>query len=87
MRVARIGAALAVVTVIWGWAAGQYPFLINGHLTIAQAAGAHATLAALLGAVIAGVVVIGPALGWLLLLTRRGDLVSAAEHPENSAPG
>ena len=75
--VARIAAAAAVVTVVWGWAAGQYPYLIDERLTISQAAGAHATLQALLGAVAAGIVVIGPALVWLLLLARRGDL-----HPE-----
>jgi cytochrome d ubiquinol oxidase subunit II len=73
---ARIAAAAAVVTVVWGWAAGQYPFLIDGRLTIAQAAGARATLQALLAAVAAGIVVIGPALVWLLLLARRGDLHS-----------
>jgi cytochrome d ubiquinol oxidase subunit II len=72
--VARITAAAAVVTVVWGWAAGQYPYLINGRLTISQAAGARATLQALLAAVGAGIVVIGPALVWLLLLARRGDL-------------
>jgi cytochrome bd ubiquinol oxidase subunit II len=73
---ARITAAIAVVAVIWGWAAGQYPFLIDGRLTIEQAQGAQATLQALLGTVIAGLVVIGPALAWLLLLTRRGALSS-----------
>jgi cytochrome bd ubiquinol oxidase subunit II len=72
--VARVTAAVAVVAVVWGWAAGQYPFLIVGRLTIAQGQGAHATLQALLGIVIAGAVVIGPALAWLLLLTSRGEL-------------
>ena len=63
--VARVTAAVAVVAVLWGWAAGQYPFLIEGRLTIAEGQGAHATLQALLATVIAGVVVIGPALAWL----------------------
>lgn len=72
--VARITAAIAVVAVIWGWAAGQYPYLISGRVTIAQAQGAHATLQALLAIVIAGALVIGPALAWLLLLARRGEL-------------
>jgi cytochrome bd ubiquinol oxidase subunit II len=71
---ARISAAAAVVAVLWGWAAGQYPFLIDGRMTIAQAAGAHATLQALVVIVVAGVAVIGPALAWLLVLARRGDL-------------
>jgi cytochrome d ubiquinol oxidase subunit II len=76
---ARISAAAAVVTVLWGWAAGQYPFLINGRLTIAGGAGAHATLEALVVCMIAGLAVIGPALVWLLLLARRGHLVSTTE--------
>jgi cytochrome d ubiquinol oxidase subunit II len=76
--VARVTAAVAVVAVLWGWAAGQYPFLINGRLTIAAGQGAHATLQALLGAVIVGLVVVVPALAWLLFLTRRGALSSAA---------
>jgi cytochrome d ubiquinol oxidase subunit II len=71
---ARLSAALAVVAVIWGWAAGQYPYLIVGRLTIAGGAGARATLEALLGCSILGLLVVGPALGWLLLLTRRGQL-------------
>jgi cytochrome d ubiquinol oxidase subunit II len=69
-----VAAAVAVVAVIWGWAAGQYPFLISGRLTIEQAQGAPATQEALLFTIVAGLVVIGPALTWLLLLTRRGDL-------------
>jgi cytochrome d ubiquinol oxidase subunit II len=76
---ARIAAAAAVVAVVWGWAAGQYPFMINGRVTISQAAGADATLQALLVAVVAGVVVIGPALAWLLMLGRRGVLTANVE--------
>jgi cytochrome d ubiquinol oxidase subunit II len=76
--VARVSAAAAVVAVVWGWAAGQYPYLIDGRLTISEAAGAHATLQALIGAVAAGIAVIGPALVWLLLLARRGDLGPSA---------
>jgi len=83
---ARITAAIAVVAVIWGWAAGQYPFLVSGRITIAQAQGAHATLQALLAAVVAGLVVIGPALAWLLLLVRRGDLASTGLARNNVGP-
>jgi cytochrome d ubiquinol oxidase subunit II len=76
---ARVTAAAAVVAVLWGWAAGQYPDLIAGRVTLAEGQGAHATLQALLATVVAGVVVIGPALVWLLALARRGDL--AVSHP------
>jgi hypothetical protein len=34
----RVTAALAVVAIIWGWAAAQYPYLLDPDLTIAQAA-------------------------------------------------
>ena len=33
-------AAVAVVAVVWGWGAGQYPYLLEASLTIEQAAGA-----------------------------------------------
>jgi cytochrome bd ubiquinol oxidase subunit II len=85
--VARVTAALAVVAVLWGWAAGQYPFLIVGRITIAEGQGARETLQALLATVIAGVVVIGPALAWLLLLARRGDLGSADPSGKSLRPG
>ena len=81
--VARITAAVAVVAVIWGWAAGQYPFLIVGRTTIAEAQGADATMQALFATIVAGVAVIGPALAWLLLLMRRGDLGSTSRSGEN----
>jgi cytochrome bd ubiquinol oxidase subunit II len=84
---ARITAALAVVAVIWGWAAGQYPFLIEARLTIDEARGASATLQALLATVIVGGAVIGPALVWLLLLARRGDLGSTGRREKNLGPG
>jgi cytochrome d ubiquinol oxidase subunit II len=76
---ARVSAAAAVVTVLWGWAAGQYPYLIEGRLTIAAGAGARATLEALVACVVAGVAVIGPALVWLLVLARRGDLATTPD--------
>jgi cytochrome d ubiquinol oxidase subunit II len=78
--IARLSAALAVVAVLWGWAAGQYPYLIVGRLTITAGQGAHATLEALLGAVVVGLLVVAPALAWLLLLTRRGELVEENAH-------
>ena len=74
LRAARAAAAVAVVAVLGGWAAGQYPYLIVNEVTISRGQGAHATLEALLGCTVVGLVVVGPALGWLLLLARRGVL-------------
>ncbi len=75
---ARLTAALAVVAVLFGWAAGQYPNLLEPGFTISDAAGAHATLVAILVVLGAGSVLLVPALVWLFVLIQRGTL--AAEH-------
>ncbi len=68
--VARLTAVTAVGTVVLGWGVGQYPWLLVDEVKFADAAGADATLSALLVAVgIAGVVVL-PALGYLFWLTQ-----------------
>jgi cytochrome d ubiquinol oxidase subunit II len=40
----------AVVAVIWGWGAAQYPYLLPQTLTIEEGAGASETLTAVLEA-------------------------------------
>jgi len=67
---ARFSAVIAVAAVVAGWGIGQYPWLLVDEVTIEQAAGAPATLGALLVAVgLAGVVVL-PALAYLYWLTQ-----------------
>ena len=67
---ARFSAAAAVGSVITGWGAGQYPWMLVDTLTISEAAGDAATLQALLIVVaLAGVIVL-PSLGYLLWLTQ-----------------
>ena len=67
---ARLTALLAVASVVCGWGVGQYPWLLVDQVRIDAAAGAPATLQALLVAVgLAGVVVL-PALGYLYWLTQ-----------------
>lgn len=67
---ARVPAAAAVDSVIIGWGVGQYPWLLVDQMTIADAAGAPATLAALLVVVaLAGIIVL-PALSYLFWLTQ-----------------
>jgi len=73
--VARFVGASAVVAVLWGWAAGQYPWMLEHQLTIGAAAAPRATLVAGLVALGAGSLLLVPALGWLLVLVQRGDLV------------
>ena len=74
--IARYIAALAVVAVLWGWAAGQYPWMLEHELTIEAAAAPRATLTAGLVALGAGSLVLAPALVWLLVLVQRGTLAS-----------
>jgi len=76
--VARHVAALAVVAVLWGWATGQYPWMLEHQLTITAAAAPHATLVAGLVALGAGSLLLVPALTWLFVLVQRGEL--QAEH-------
>ncbi len=68
--IARFFAASAVAAVVAGWGVGQYPWMLVDQLTINDAAGARATLTALLVVVaLAGVIVL-PALAYLLRLTQ-----------------
>jgi cytochrome d ubiquinol oxidase subunit II len=80
--IARVAAALAVTAVVWGWAAGQYPFLLEDAVTIEQGAGADTTLTAMLvSLVIAGVLVLPP-LVYLLAFAQRATPTSDADLPD-----
>lgn len=68
---ARLAAATAVTAVLWGWAAGQYPDLLVGELTIGQAAAAPATLRAVLWSLAAGALLVVPALVALYAVAQR----------------
>ena len=68
--VARVTALIAVAAVVSGWGVAQYPWLLVDHVTIADAAGAQATLEALLVAVGLAAVIVLPALGYLYRLTQ-----------------
>lgn len=77
-RPARYSAALAVGAVLWGWAAAQYPDMLVGQLTIDQAAGAPATMVAMLVSLGLGAAIFVPALVALLVMSQRGDLGEGA---------
>lgn len=67
---ARLTAVAAVVCVVAGWGIGQYPWLLVDEVKIVDAAGARATLQALLVVVaLAGVIVL-PLLAYLYRLTQ-----------------
>lgn len=69
-RTARVTALAAVSAVVVGWGVGQYPWLLVDEVTIVDAAGAEATLAALLWAVGLAFVVVVPPLVYLFRLTQ-----------------
>lgn len=60
----RLTAALAVTGLLWGWGIGQYPYLLPG-VTLAEASATRAVLAASLGALAVGAVLLLPSLWWL----------------------
>jgi cytochrome d ubiquinol oxidase subunit II len=69
----RVSAALAVAAVVWGWAAGQYPWMLQGQLTIAQAAAGRPVLEAVLASLLVGALLFLPPLAWLLVLFQRSQ--------------
>jgi cytochrome d ubiquinol oxidase subunit II len=71
---ARVTSALAVTAVTVGWALAQEPFLLPGELTVEEAAAGDATLAALVGGVAVGSLILVPSLWWLYRLVLRGTL-------------
>ncbi len=68
--IARVTALVAVSAVVAGWGVGQYPWLLVDEISIADAAGAPATLEALLVAAGLATVIVIPALGYLYKLTQ-----------------
>ncbi len=64
----------AVVAVVWGWGVAQYPDILPGSLSLAQAAAPAATLGALQIVFIVAALVIGPSLALLFNLDQRSRL-------------
>lgn len=69
---ARATAAGAVAAVLLGWGVAQYPAILVDEVDIAQAAGAPATMTALLVAFGAAAVLVVPALIALFVMVERG---------------
>jgi cytochrome d ubiquinol oxidase subunit II len=79
----RVTAALAVVAIIWGWGAGQYPYMLDPYLTIEQAAAPPRVLAATLVSLGFGSLLLVPSMALLFVLFQREhradlDAVTAA---------
>ena len=71
-RAARVAAAALVSLVIWGWGAGQYPFLVPPDLTIAGTAAPAATLRFVALGLAAGGLILVPSLVYLFRIFKRG---------------
>ena len=68
----------AVVAVIWGWGVAQYPDILPGSLSLADAAAPRGSIEALLVVFIVAALVIAPSLALLYYLAQRSRLVSHA---------
>jgi cytochrome d ubiquinol oxidase subunit II len=73
----RLTAALGVITILWAWAAAQYPHLLVGSFTVGQAAAAPATLTALIAVMAVGSVLLLPSLGLLFAVARQSHPLDA----------
>jgi cytochrome d ubiquinol oxidase subunit II len=78
-ELARYSSALAVASIIGGWAIAQSPVFLPG-LTIEAAAAPRATLIAVIVAVLGGAVILFPSLALLFRLLLSGDLIEGGEH-------
>jgi cytochrome d ubiquinol oxidase subunit II len=70
----RPAAAIAVVTVVWGWGLAQYPELLPGALSLAAGSAPPAALLAELVIAAIAFVIVGPAFGLLYWLQQQGKL-------------
>jgi cytochrome d ubiquinol oxidase subunit II len=64
-RVARVCAAAQVTLILLGWAFAQYPHIVEPDITITSAAAPRITLQLLLGALVAGVILLFPSYYYL----------------------
>jgi cytochrome d ubiquinol oxidase subunit II len=78
-RGVRVLAVGAVVAVIWGWGAAQYPYLLPEKLTVADGAASSETLTALLVVFGVALLLVVPALALLYTLDQRTVLEEEAE--------
>jgi cytochrome d ubiquinol oxidase subunit II len=77
---ARLGAIIAVASVMFAWGVGQWDYLLPTSMTVSAAAAPDGTIAAVLVAVGLAVIFILPAFALLYTLDQRGML------PEEGAP-
>jgi cytochrome d ubiquinol oxidase subunit II len=75
-RLARMLAIGQAATILWGWALTQFPYLVEPHLTIYNAAAPTSTLRLLLIALVPGAILLFPSLYYLFRIfkgARKGE--------------
>lgn len=76
---ARVAGVVAVGVVVAGWGFAQYPQVL-GDRTIAEAAGAPATMSALIAVGVAAVAIVVPSLAFLFRMVQRPRVRHRATH-------
>ena len=71
-RAARIAAVIEVSLITWGWALGQFPYLVPPEMTVQSAAAPASTLELLLIALVAGLALLIPSLRYLFKVFKAG---------------
>ncbi len=80
-RVARAASAVQVSCILWGWLAGQFPYLVPPSLTIDAAAAPGRTLRLVLWGLAAGAVVLFPSLYYLMRVFKGTPAGPTAQPP------
>ncbi len=78
-HIAAIAAGAAVSTVVWGWAAAQYPLLLPPDVSIEMAKGPPTVLHVMAWSIVLGFVLLLPALGWLFYLFKSSQVRERSE--------
>jgi len=71
-RMARIAAVVEVSLITWGWALGQFPYILPPEMTVQSAAAPASTLELLLIALVVGLAVLVPSLRYLFKVFKAG---------------
>lgn len=71
---ARPAAAFAIVAVLWGWGAGQYPWVLQDIASVDVHAASDPVLWAMIVAFAVAALLVAPSLVWLYRLTQRRSL-------------
>lgn len=83
----RVSALVAVAAIVIGWAVAQTPWMLVDEMLISDAAGARATLLALLAVVGIAAVTVLPALAYLFWLTQTDAWIRDETTPARDTSG